>query len=75
MYSLPQFATDYILKIAGSDEFIFSDIPLLNIVYVRECLKRKKRIAFCLVERAGHISAADVVSLPWFSSQPVSLSL
>lgn len=48
-------ADSLLIRLAGRQEYIFDDrLPLINIIYVRECLKRRQRIFLELVSRETH---------------------
>jgi hypothetical protein len=46
-------ADAFCLKLGGFCAFIIESIPLVKLVYIRDCLKRNRRIQFSLVPRAG----------------------
>lgn len=47
-----------LVRVSGRQEYIFDDrVPLINIVCLRECLKRRQRISLELVSRAQHSPA------------------
>ena len=42
---------DYIFKISGHDEYLESNVVICSVVFVRECLKRSKKISLSLVKK------------------------
>lgn len=52
LISASRVVSDYILKIAGRQEYLLEcSIALSKLVYIRECIKRKIRIEFIAIER------------------------
>lgn len=42
---------DFLIKIIGFEEFVHVNTQLKSLIYVRECVRKKKKIEFVLVDK------------------------